>query len=171
MDTVYKIKKNLQIPMTIATLVSFPVFVDVIMAGFEISMLIMALLLMLLFYLLTINNLLRKVRITESAVFIGGILGTRKIPVDDISRVEGITMGSRQFITLTTKKRNYLIPNSFARFHEIISDLERVAKAEALGPGLASLKENIIVRKSDITGAWITVILLFIIVIIRFFPR
>ena len=171
MDTIYKIKKNLKIPMILATIISIPVFVDVIMAGFELSMLLMALLLMSLFYLLTINNILRRVHITESAITIRGILGSKKIPIEEISRIEGITMGSRQFITLSTKKRNFLIPNSFAHFPEIITDLERVAKEGTIGAGLASLKENIIVRKSDITGAWITVILLFIIIIIRFFPR
>ncbi|HPA83860.1 MAG TPA: hypothetical protein PLJ30_03570, partial [Deltaproteobacteria bacterium] len=61
MDTIYKIKKNLQIPMILATIISIPVFIDVIMAGFELSMLLMALLLMSLFYLLTINNILRRV--------------------------------------------------------------------------------------------------------------
>ncbi|HPW69241.1 MAG: hypothetical protein WDA72_04580 [Desulfomonilia bacterium] len=171
MDRVYKIKKNLQVPMVLATLVSIPIFVDVILSGFELSILLMALLLMILFYLLTINNLLRKIRITDSAVTIGGILGPRKVSIGDIMRIEGISIGSRQFISLTTKKKSFLIPNSFAGFPEIISDLESVANPEVLGSGLSALKEHIIVRKSDITGAWITVILLFIIVIIRFFPR
>lgn len=171
MDRVYKIKKNLQAPMILATLMSIPIFADVIMSGFKLSILLMALILMILFYLLTINNLLRKIRITDSAVIIRGILGSRKVPVEDIVRLEGISMGSRQFITLATNKRNFLIPNSFADFREIISDLERVVNPEALGSGLSALKEHVIVRKSDITGAWITVILLFIIIIIRFFPR
>ncbi len=157
--------------MILATLMSIPIFVDVIMSGFEISVLLMALLLMILFYLLTTNNLLRKIRITDSSVTIRGILGSRRVPVADIVRLEGISMGSRQFISLATKKRNFLIPNSFAGFPEIISDLERVVNPEVVGSGLSAMKEHFIVRKSDITGAWITVILLFIIIIIRFFPR
>lgn len=171
MNNVYKIKKNLQLPMILATLISIPVFLDVIMAGFELSILLMAVVLMILFYLLTLNNLMRKIRITDTALTVRSILGSREIPVDDIVRVDGITMGSRQFITLSTKKKSYLIPNSFADFSAIISDLQAAVKEEAVGPGLDAIKENIIVRKSDITGAWITVILLFIIIIIRFFPR
>ena len=157
--------------MILATLMSIPIFVDVIMSGFELSVLMMALILMVLFYLLTINNLLRKIRITDAAVTIRGILGSRKIPVGDIVRLEGITMGSLQSITLATKKRNFLIPNSFANFPEIISDLESVVNPEVAGSGLSALKDHVVVRKSDITGAWITVILLFIIIFIRFFPR
>ena len=157
--------------MILATLLSIPIFVDVILSGFELSILLMALALMILFYILTLNNLLRKVRITDSAVTIGGILGPRKIPIGDIVRLDGITMGSRQFISLTTNKRSFLIPNSFAGFQDIISDLESLVHTEVLGSGLSALKEHVIVRRSDITGAWITVILLFIIIIIRFFPR
>jgi ABC-type multidrug transport system fused ATPase/permease subunit len=171
MDNVYKIKKNLRVPMVLATLISIPVFLDVVMAGFNLSVLLMALLLMVLFYLLTINNMLRLIRVTTSDITIRGLLGSRKIPVGDITRLEGITMGTRQFITLSTGKRNYLIPNSFENFEGIISDMESVVKDEAIGAGLAPLKENLIVRKSDVTGVWITVILLVIIIVIRFFPR
>lgn len=171
MDNVYKIKKNLRVPMVLATLISIPVFLDVIMAGFNLSVLLMALLFMILFYLLTINNMLRMVRINGSHVTIRGLLGSRKIPVGEITRVDGVTMGTRQFVTLSTGKRNYLIPNSFESFQGIISDLESVVRGEAVGDGLAPLKENLIVRKSDVTGVWITVILLAIIIVIRFFPR
>lgn len=157
--------------MTLATVISIPVFADVIMQGYKTSILVMAVSLMILFYLLTINNLLRKVRITDNEISIRGITGLRRLPLEDISFIDGITMGTRQFVSLSSKKRNYLIPNSFENFSAIVSNLEQVAKEGTLGEGLKSMKENIVVRKSDITGAWITVILLLIIILVRFFPR
>jgi hypothetical protein len=171
MDNVYKIKKSLKTPMIIATLISIPVFADVIMRGFKLSTMIMVLGLMILFYVLTLNNILRKVRITDSGVTIRGILGIRRIPIENITLIDGMTMGTRQFATVTTKKGNYLIPNSFENFQAIVSDLEQIGREETIGKGLSLLKENIIVRRSDITGAWITVILLLIILLIRFFPK
>ncbi len=171
MDNVYKIKKKLKLPMSLATVISIPVFADVVMQGYQTSILVMAVILMILFYLLTINNLLRKVRITDNEVSIRGITGLRRLPIEDISFIDGITMGTRQFISLSSKKRNYLIPNSFENFPDIVSALEQIAKEGTLGDGIKALKENIIVRKSDITGAWITVILLLIIILVRFFPR
>ena len=49
--------------------------------------------------------------------------------------------------------------------------LERPGNIQRCRGLVSPLKEHVIVRRSDITGAWITVILLFIIIIIRFFPR
>jgi len=45
-----------------------------------------------------------------------------------------------------------------------------VVKEDAAGKGLEDLRGHVVTRKSDITMAWITVILLMIIVVIRFFP-
>jgi len=171
MDNVYKIKKSLKTPMIIATLISIPVFADVIRKGFTLSTMIMVSGLMTLFYVLTLNNILRKIRITNSDVTIRGILGIRRIPKENINLIDGMTMGTRQFITISTKKRNYLIPNSFENFPSIVSDIEKIGHEEIIGKGLHSIKENVIVRKSDIAGAWITVILLLIILLINYFPK
>lgn len=171
MDNVYKIKKNLKTPMILATIISIPVFADVIMGGFKPSTMSLAILLMIMFYILTLNNILRKVRITDSEILIRGILGVRRIPIANINLIDGMTMGTRQFATITTGKRSYLIPNSFENFPSIISDLEKISTEKTKGAGLTLLKDNIIIRKSDITGAWITVLLLVIILLIRFFPK
>jgi len=171
MNRIYKIKKSLKTPMIIATLISIPIFTDVMMRGLEVKMLIMALALMILFYLLTINNILRKVAISDKQVIISGILGSKRIPVEKISLIDGMTMGTRQFITISAEKKNHLIPNSFDEFAGIIDDLMTITPQEKHGASLAFLRENIVVRKSDITGAWITVILLAIIILIRYFPH
>lgn len=157
--------------MILATIISIPIFADVAKRGFEMTTLVMALSLMIIFYLLTLNNLLRKVKITDSEVSISGIFGSRHIPTKEITMIDGMTMGTRQFITITTKKRNYLIPNSFDNFALIIDDLMSVSAPETQSKTLEFLKDNIVIRKSDITGAWITVILLLIIILVRYFPR
>ncbi len=157
--------------MILSTLISLPIFADVIMRGFEITTLVMALSLMIIFYLLTLNNVLRKVKITDREVIISGIFGPRHIPTGEITFIDGMTMGTRQFITISTHKKNYLIPNSFAQFAEIIDDLKSVSPPESHGSSLEFLKNNVVERKSDIIGAWITVILLLIIILVRYFPR
>ncbi len=171
MNNIYKIKKSLKTPMILATLISIPVFADVAMRGMDTSMLVMALTLMVLFYLLTINNILRRVRITDSLVSISGIFGSRRIPVGEIVSLDGMTMGTRQFMTITTKKRNFLIPNSFADFSRLIGDMMAVTPEEKQGGALQFLRDNTVERKSDIAGAWITVLLLAIIILVRYFPR
>ena len=171
MNNIYKIKKSIKTPYVLATLISIPIFADVVMRGLELSVLIMALFFMILFYLITINSLLRKVRITDSSISISGIFGSRTIPIEDITMIDGMVMRNRQFIVLTTAKRNFLIPNSFDNFSSIIEDFITISNQEIVGGGLRYLKDHVVVRKSDITIAWIVVILLVIIILTRYFPH
>ncbi|HPS94223.1 MAG TPA: hypothetical protein PK600_07165, partial [Deltaproteobacteria bacterium] len=109
--------------------------------------------------------------VSSGEVSIKGLFGSSRIAVGEISRLDGITMGSRQFISISTKKRNYLVPNSFDDFPGIIDALRALAPEEAVGADLVLLRGNVVNRRSDVTMGWITVILLAIIVFIRFFPR
>lgn len=170
MERIYKIKKALKAPMIIAVLISIPIFVDVIHSGFATRMLVMAVLLMVLFYLFTINNLIKQVKITDQELVIRSLFGSNTIKVDDIVSVDGLTMGSRQFVSISAKKRSYLIPNSFDDFPGLIDSLKGMVPEEKVGEKLVPLRENIVTRKSDITMGWITVLLLALIIVMRFFP-
>ena len=169
MRQVYKIKKALIAPMILAVLLSVPVFVDVIRTGHTTRVLFMASLLMVLFYLFTLNNLLKRIIIEDSVILIRSLFGTARIPLEEIKLVDAVTMGSRQFITISAKKNSY-IANTFDDFSGIIESIQAVVKDENIGKGLLEMKGHVVTRRSDITMAWITVILLAIIVVIRFFP-
>jgi hypothetical protein len=169
MEHVYKIKKALKAPMVLAVILSIPVFVDVIRMGYATRILIMACMLMVLFYLFTLNNLIKKLIVRDNEIIIRGLFGSTRIPVDEVKLVDGVTMGTRQFLTISAKK-NTFIPNNFDDFVNIIDSLKSVVKDDAVGKGLMDLRGHVVTRKSDITMAWITVILLMIIVVIRFFP-
>jgi len=166
---VYKIKKALIAPMVLAVLLSVPVFIDVIRTGYATRVLVMASLLMVLFYLFTLNNLLKRIVVGDGKITIRSIFGSTTIHADEIKLVDAVTMGSRQFITISAKKNSY-IANTFDDFSGIIDSLQSLVKEESVGKGLLEMKGHVVARKSDITMAWITVILLAIIVVIRFFP-
>ena len=155
--------------MVLAVILSIPVFVDVLRMGYATRILVMACLLMILFYLFTLNNLIKKLIVTDNEIIIRGLFGSTRIPIDEVKLVDGVTMGTRQFITISSKK-NTFIPNNFDDFVGIMDSLKSVVKDEAVGKGLLDLRGHVVTRKSDITMAWITVILLLIIVVIRFFP-
>ena len=169
MQHVYKIKKALKAPMVLAVILSIPVFVDVIRTGYQTKILVMASLLMVLFYLFTLNNLIKKVVVSETEIVIRSLFGSNRIPVDAVKLVDGLTFGSRQFLTIAAKK-NSLIPNTFDDFAGVIDSIKAVVKEETIGKGLHDLRQNIVTRRSDITMAWITVMLLVIILVVRFFP-
>jgi len=170
MNSVYKIKKTLKTPMVLAVIMSIPVFYDVVAKGYEWSMLIMALMLIVLYYLLTLNNLIRRVRIQDNTLVIINMFGIKRLPTEDISLIDGMTIGTRQFINISSKKKSFLIPNSFENFPGLIDDITSIAKKETIGGGLQHMRENLVNRKSDTTVAWITVLLLMLIILVRFFP-
>jgi len=169
MQKVYKIKKSLKTPMILGVLISMPVFVDVFKRGYETRILIMASLLVILFYLFTVNNLVKRLTITDSGIIMKSLFGSNTAAFQDIKLIDGITFGSRQFIGITSKKY-MLIPNSFEDFAAIIDDMKLVAAEEIIGQGLLQMREHIVARRSDITMAWIVVILLLICNVILFFP-
>lgn len=171
MNRVYKIKKALKVPMALAVVISIPVFADVLTKGFEAKILVSAVSLIIIFYLLTLNNILRKVRVTDQAISISGLFGTRHIKLDSVTSIDGMTMGTRQFITISTSKKNYIISNSYDDFTILVDDLSNIWPEDQRVAGLEHLRNNIISRKSDINGAWITVIILLIIILIRFLPK
>ncbi len=170
MKEIYKIKKGIKTPMSLAVLLSLPVFYDVITHGQELRILILASLLMILFYLLTLNNLVRKVTLSPDEITLTALSGTKRIAPAAITSIDGVTMGSRQFVTITAHGRSHLIPNSFERFPNIIKSLGSLIDEQKQGEGLKMIQEHPIERRSDSTGAWITVIILVIVILVRFFP-
>jgi hypothetical protein len=169
MERVYKIKKTLKTPMILAVLISIPVFVDVFRRGYETRILVMASLLVVLFYLFTLNNLIKRLTVSDTGVALKSLFGSNSASFADIKLIDGISFGSRQFIGVTAKKY-LLIPNSFDDFAAIIDDISALAREETLGKGLAQMRANIVNRRSDITMAWIVVLLLILCNVVLFFP-
>jgi hypothetical protein len=169
MTNTYKIKRGLILPMALAVVISIPVFVDIFRRGYGTGIVIMASFLVILFYLFTLNNILRRVIIDDSSVCMKGLFGTSRAPFTDIRRVDGINFGSRQFIAVTAGK-NLLIPNSFERFDALVDDIISRASRDTVADGIIRLRENLVNRRSDVTLAWIVVILLAICNVMLFLP-
>ena len=113
--------------MSLAVIISIPVFMDVINRGYETKILVMACMLIVLFYLFTLNNLLKQIKVGDGEIIIRSLFGSNRIHVEDIKLVDGVTIGSRQFITISAKK-NSLIPNTFDDFIGIIDSISAMEK-------------------------------------------
>ena len=70
--------------MVLAVILSIPVFVDVIRMGYATRILVMACMLMVLFYLFTLNNLIKKLIVRDNEIIIRGLFGSTRIPVDEV---------------------------------------------------------------------------------------
>ncbi len=123
-------------------------------------MLILAVLLMIYFYVLAINNVIKKVAISDDILKIRSISGYKTIPLPEIKIADAVTFQKRQFITISTDKRNYLLRNNLAGFKNLINDLCVKLPDEKQGETLRAISEDTRSRTGDIIIPWIIVLLL-----------
>ncbi len=168
MNGIYKVKKSFRIPMLLSVIISLPIFADVILNEAQMPHLVIAIFLLLIFYILTINSFIRKVTLLEDGIRIRGLLGSRSIKLDDVSFIDGFSIGSKQYITISVPKRNYIIPNSYAGFDKITDFFCSHLKEDKTGEGIQLIRENPANRKKDTIVAWITAGILVLILFIRF---
>ena len=91
--------------MVIAIILSIPVFYDVFSKGIARQHLIIVGILVFVFIIFAFNNLLRKLCIFEDRISLLSIAGKKVIPFNEITSVDGISLGRRQYISITHKKR------------------------------------------------------------------
>ena len=168
MEQVYKIKNSLRIPMVIAIILSIPVFYDVFSKGIARQHIVIVGILVFVFIVFALNNLLRKVCIFENRISIFSIAGKKDIPFNEINSLDGISLGRRQYISITHKKKTSLIPNSFRDFPKILVSIKNLVPEDIVGQGLRDIESFPLSRTGDTIGAWITVLILAAILATRF---
>ena len=171
MEKVYKIKNSLRMPMTLAVILSIPVFADLMGRGMETGHIILIAILMLFFYLMAINNVIRRVIITPDSVTIGNFMGRKTIARADITALDGLSVGQRQFISLIVGKRSHLIQNSYTDFTGIMDELSAMVPEDHIKEGFTHIRQNPLTRSGDTIAAWLTVAILVTIITFRYLPR
>lgn len=169
MEKIYKIKNSLRIPMAISIILSLPVFFDIFKRGVPGQHIILAGILIVIFFVFVANTLLRTIRLDDEYIIIMSISGKKIIPLNEVTTADGISLGRRQYISLSYKSRTYLIPNSFQNFTKIIATLTEKLPEDKLCQGLRDIEKFPLVRTGDTISAWITVSILAAIIFLRFF--
>ncbi|HEY9161309.1 MAG TPA: hypothetical protein VIS94_09510 [Desulfomonilia bacterium] len=167
MEKVYKIKNSLRIPMMIAIILSIPVFIDLFSKGIARQHIVIVSILVLVFIIFAFNNLLRKICIFDDRISIFSIAGKKIIPFNEITSVDGISLGRRQYISIVHKKKTTLVPNSFRDFQSILVSIKNIVPEDIIGQGLKDIESYPLSRTGDTIGAWITVIILAVILATR----
>jgi len=171
MEKVYKIKKSLRLPMILAVILSIPVFIDLMGRGMETGHIILIVILMLFFYTMAINNFLRRIKITADSITIGSFVGSKTIARADITALDGLSVGSRQFISLIVGKRSYLIQNSYNNFTGIMDALSAMVPPEHIKEGFTNIRRDPVSRSGDTIAAWLTVAILVTIITFKYLPH
>ena len=153
--------------MAFAIILSIPVFFDIFNKGLATQHIFVVGTLVFVFIVFAANNLLRKISIFNDGISILSIAGKKVISLNEITSLDGISLGRRQYISITHKKRTHLIPNSFSDFTKILITLKALAQEGIIGQGLRDIESFPLSRSGDTIAAWITVILLTGILIIR----
>jgi hypothetical protein len=171
MEKVYKIKNSLRLPMLLAVILSIPVFADLMGRGMETGHIILIVILMLFFYLMAINNLIRRVAIREDSITIGNFMGRKTVAREDITALDGLSVGQRQFISLIVGKRSHLIQNSYSDFTGIMDTLSGMVPEDHIKEGFTRIRQNPLTRSGDTIAAWLTVAILMTIITFRYLPH
>ena len=168
---VYKIKKSLQIPMALALVLSVPVFYDLFTRGLPTGQLVLIGILMVLFYLMAISNLIRRVILDGPKLTIVNYLGRKEIDLPSVSALDGLSLGKRQFLSVSSGGRHHLIQNSFEGFFELMEAVSTQVPATKIRDGLEQIRRFPQVRTGDTIAAWVTVAILAAVIFFRFVPH
>jgi hypothetical protein len=171
MEKVYKIKNSLRVPMMLAVILSIPVFFDLAGRGMATGHIVLIAILMLFFYLMAINNLIRQVKIGPDSITIGNFMGRKTIARETITALDGLSVGQRQFISLIVGKRSHLIQNSYTDFTGIMDALSRMVPEGCIKEGFTRIRQTPLTRSGDTIAAWLTVAILVTIITFKFLPH
>lgn len=155
--------------MAIAAILGLPITYDIYTRGLSHIQIALVTVLMIFFYVLTINNLVRKVITRSDGIDIITYLGKKSYSADDISNIDGYSMGKRQFIIIASKKRHSFIQNSFVGFLDIVSDLKKILPEEKIKEGITEIQKIPLERTGDTVAAWLTVVIMILIIIRTYF--
>ena len=160
MDNVYKIKRSITLPLIIAVALSFPVFGLSLRTGAPTAKLIWTLALMFLFYLFALNRILQRVVLATNAIAFQGITGKRSVSFEAIKSIDGVTMGTRQFVVVTAGNRSFHFSNSLDRFQYLSIKLKQNTEQEVQCSGLAEIIDAPTSNRRDSFAPWVAVLVM-----------
>ncbi len=120
--------------------------------------------------LIFIESFSRRVTADENGITIKKFLRVKSLQWHEITHLGLMVMRSKAYFLLTTTKGYYVLSNAYEKYEEMIrhisSHLDSEKVEENVPAQIAAPMKNV----SDFIGAWIALIVLTGIVVIKFFP-
>ncbi len=169
-ETVYRIRRSFTIPLAIDVLLLFVLLVlslavkgsgteRIVLTGFfAVSLLIM------------IEALSRKIVITAGGIVLKKLLKTKELLWSDITHVGCLSLRSKVFILLTTKKGFHILSNAYEPFAPLVRNIVNHLDTEKIEvEGEARMQMDKPTKNlSDLVAAWVAVIVLSGIIYLKF---
>jgi hypothetical protein len=161
-ETVYRIRRSFTIPLAIDVVLLFALLGlslawkgsgterIILTAFFAITLLIM------------IEAMNRKVIITEGGIVLKKLMKTKELLWSDITHVGSLSLRSKVFILLTTKKGFHILSNAYEPFASLVQnivshlDTEKIEVEEEARMQMDKPTKNI----SDLVAVWVAAVVL-----------
>ncbi|MFA5182634.1 MAG: hypothetical protein WC405_15025 [Syntrophales bacterium] len=169
-ETVYRIRRSFIIPLAIDVLLLFVLLAlsmaikgsvteRIVLAGFfTVTLLIM------------IEAVSRKIVITEGGIVLKKLLKTKDLLWSDITHVGCLSLRSKVYILLTTKKGFHILSNAYEPFAPLVGNIVNhldTEKIEVEGEARAQIDKPT-KNLSDLVAAWIAAVVLSGIIYLKF---
>jgi len=169
-ETAYRIRRSFTIPLAIDVLLLFVLLAlslavkgsvteRLVLAGFfTVSLLIM------------IEAMSRRIVITEGGVVLKKLLKTKELFWSDITHVGCLSLRSKVFILLTTKKGFHIVSNAYEPFAPLVQSIVNhldTEKIEVEGEARVQMDKPT-KNLSDLIAAWVAAVVLSGIIYLKF---
>ena len=169
MQTAYKIKKSLTIPLVLdacLSLLLLPVAIFKNGSAIEIFMLSVGCAVLLI---VALELMIREIITDDSGMRIKKILKKKELFWNDITHVGSMAVHKKIYLLLTTTKGFHIISNAYANFPSIVKDILAGVEKDRIEEGISELVQSPVRRVSDIILSWAAAFMIAGIIFIKLF--
>ena len=151
----YRIRKALLIPQFICFLLAIGLLVISWRQGEPPERLFIPVIFALIFTLLLINALFRRLRVDSQGVSHHRPYGVKSLSFEEIRRFDATRLRKRVFFALSAAESHILFSNAYADLEDLIRTLIERLPAEAIGEDIPPLTENPPLHQGSVFTLWL----------------
>lgn len=167
-ESTYKTRKAFLIPLILDTLLLFVlVLVSLFTGSFPAETIILVVIFIPLFYVF-IESLIRKTSVGEKGIEIKKLFRGKKLEWKDITNVDAMIIRKKVYLLLTTTKGFYVLTNTYEKFTTLVKDIVNRVDEKKVEIMVRDMADKPVMRVADILGAWIAVVILAAVILMKF---
>jgi hypothetical protein len=120
--------------------------------------------------LIFIESFSRRVTVDDNGIAIRKFLRIKNLQWQEITHLGLLAMRSKVYFLLTTTKGFYVLSNAYEKYEEMIRHISEHLDKEKVEENIKEQIATPMRNLSNVIGAWVAVIVLAGIIVIKFFP-
>lgn len=163
----YTIRKSFLIPLGLAVLLSFILFVTALFLQLSTAKIIILAGFLLPIGIIFAESSLRKVAITEDGVIVKKLFRQKHLNYTDLTAIDTIQVRKRVFISLSSENDFIILSNSYDQFGQLLQQLLARAPEAIVSAETQQLATDPPKKSSDVFSAWLAVAVLTLIIFVQ----